>query len=349
MFQKKLKILAFLFIILRLNGLYCGINITYSEKKTENIKNNTERKKTILFSFNLGFNTKLHTGVAYEYVFDIAGDMVSRLEWQSLPTITIGGTIEFLLKNGFHTAFSADFYFPKKVGKMSDKDFLHIKERPLLIKFSEHDNFLSNGMYFDFIIGWKKILFENNSKNIKIYIEPVIGLNYFFNKWQASDGYIQYADISKSIQEVSGKTPKIFWKGKAVSYKQKILLPNIGLFFTLNLPKTWSITTGLQLSSQVLAACKDTHHARNLIFYDIFYEKGFSLYLKLRAEKVVKKRLIFFISLNYDNVISYNGETVQYNMILKKPELKTVKGTSGTAFYNAGISTGFYIKFGNYH
>lgn len=296
------------------------------------------KKKPTFFSIGLGVTAKLQAGAGYEYVFNRSGSVLSRLEWQTLPAQAFGLNTELYCAGGWHLFFSADFFLPLHSGRMTDKDFMGA----ILTQFSEHKNYLKSGMQYNLTLGILRPLTEKRPNRVTISAEPLIGVMYFFHRWDAADGYTQYAYNT----EVTEATPKTVWHGKAASYTQKILLPTVGILFKFDLPKQWEIKTAFQICPQVLAAAEDLHYGKNTAFYDEFSKKGFSLHFNLYAEKKLTDVLHFFAAAGYTTAVSYNGKTTAYNMQTGEAESASGYGAAGTALHIGNIGAGLIFRIG---
>ena len=339
-------------------GFLCVSILSYSQPAEKNVKEplthtnqktgskNNELKS---FSIGLGITSTLQLGAGYEYVFDKSGSVKSLLEWQTLPAQSLGIQAELYAAGGLHTLFSADFFIPLKSGKMTDKDFTLSAHMPLLTQYSEHQNRLKNGMHYNVTVGWIRPLIEytvNKTDRIKISAEPLIGITYLYHQWEASEGYTQYAHNANPPQtEVTDKTPKEAWSGKAARYTQKILLPNIGLLFQFELPQKWELKTAVQVCPQILAVTEDIHYGRSIVFYDAFAKNGFSFHLHFYAERNIAGLFNFFAAVDYTSVVSYSGQTAVYNLQTEKLENMSGYGAAGTSFHMGGIRIGLILRY----
>ncbi|WP_024467091.1 omptin family outer membrane protease [Treponema pedis] len=317
-----------------INGIY-----------TEDIQADPEILKKSPISFAIGIAPKLEIGSGFEYVFKNYNEVLSKLIWPLLPASGFQATTEIYIGNGFHTVFNAVFSIPHSTGKMRDYDFLNHTKKDVLTHFSMHKCILEQGKELGFTVGWIMPLAEyfQNGNKIKIYAEPCIGLRYYSHTWLAFDGYLQYSNANS---ELTPETPKVLWKGNAAQYRQDLVLPNIGILFKFDLPKKWQIKTAVQVCPQVLGLCEDNHFGRNIVFYDIFHKKGFSLHINFFAEKKLNNVLGVFFSTDCSAITSYNGISIARKSSNKNILSASQEGSSGTAFYTAVFSVGMMIRLG---
>lgn len=293
-------------------------------------------------SISFALSPTIRAGKGFEYVFVGKSDTLSRLEWQLLPAFGFSASADINVLSQLHASINSSFFLPLKVGKMYDLDFENERNRNILTKFSEHENYLKQSFNFYASLGWTMPLVEYmlKGKKYKIMIEPTIGLYYYTTTWTARNGYAKYSTSKKSIYIYADEHHT--FNGEVAQYTQKFLLPNIGLLFKYKLPKYWTITTSIQLCPQVIALCKDTHSVSQVDYYDIFRKKGFSLHFDLYTEKKFANNFGLFFSSNSSMILSYSGYTIAIDYKKKKVN-KSVIGTSGTALYAFDFNFGIII------
>ncbi len=309
----------------------------------ENAVYSNSKKNFFLIHTSIAPN--LCIGSGFEYVFQEYNDILSRLDWPFLPAAGISANAELYVIDKFHIAFNASFSLPHRTGKMQDRDFTNKTDKTIITHFSEHTCTLEKGLEWCAFAGWMGLLAEytNWGNRIAIYAEPCIGVRYYFHRWTASDGYLQYA---KNGNAVTADSPKIVYKGKAASYSQKFILPNIGILFKFDLPKKWYIKNLLQVCPQVLADCNDIHYGRDRTFNDIFNDRGFSFHFNFYVEKNVKKTLSVFLSADYTSVVSYTGLSLVKRTSTGQISSASPEGSAGTSLYAFNFKMGIVLKFG---
>lgn len=310
----------------------------------ENVASSNLKKS--FFSVHTSIAPNVRIGSGFEYVFQEYNDVLSRLDWQFLPAAGISANAELYVFDTFHIGLNTSFFLPHRTGKMRDSDFMNNTDKTMLTRFSEHICMLEQGLECWAFAGWMLPLAEYTSKGnaITIYTEPCIGVRYYVHRWLASDGYLQYAENGNAV---TSDVPKIAYKGKAATYSQKFILPNVGILFKFNLPKKWYIKNLLQVCPQVLGDCKDIHHGRDITFNDIFNDRGFSFHLNFYVEKNVTKPVSIFLSVDYTSVISYNGLTLMKKTSTGEILKVLPEGAAGTSLYVLNFGIGVVLKFGS--
>ncbi len=301
------------------------------------------------FSFEFSLMNTLQIGQAYEYVFTEAYNsnnkyrVLSRLDWPILPAFAYNIKTDIITKHGFHISAGGIISLPSNTGSMIDMDYENNANENNMTKFSKHKCILKEAYEANLQLGWiKQLRNRKEGKNYNIYLEPCVGLRFFYHKWLAKDGYLQYA-LHNQIVTPDTKTINI--QGKASEYSQKIYLPNIGLATKIILGNTWKLKSLIQVCPEVLANCIDNHFERGIIFHDVFILKGFSFHFNSYFEKQISSLFNIFFGVDYSLIKSFNGYTIMY----ENERITDISPTysSGTSLYISNYSLGVsfnYIK-----
>jgi outer membrane protease len=198
-------------------------------------------------------------GQGEEIVYKSPGSEVylSQLLWDAKPLFYWGAGLELSLSRplaarGFFGEVTANFGVPSESGGMEDRDWL-ASGHDDLTHYSSHRNFSQGMLLLAVKTGVSVPLFS------LFYIRFFLSFSYQEFKWQAEDGFNQYAEkIGGDYAPWDPSIPQIDSSGPAVRYVQNwyILFPGLSLavpFFKF----TFSLSYGI--SPLIKGFAQDNH------------------------------------------------------------------------------------------
>lgn len=219
--------------------------------------------------FSLSPFTEIVYGESFEYVYK-SDKILSELIWDMKPLYFLGLEAGLEWKKGLSLNAEASFGLPMVTGLMEDSDWLNL-EKGLDTKktnFSQHTAKLENATVVVLNAGWN-FIFPKQTHAV-FTLTPSIGYRYYSWKWNALDGYRQYADETGGIyEEWKESLPKVPFYGLGISYEQRFYIPTFGLAGSFTPNSKIKTELGVTFSPLVSSYNIDNHFDRKLIFHDI--------------------------------------------------------------------------------
>ncbi|MDR2093893.1 MAG: omptin family outer membrane protease [Treponema sp.] len=189
------------------------------------------------FSFHIigGFMYGQNEEIVYKY----AGNEVyaSQLLWDGKPLFYWGAGLELSLSRplkakGFFGDLTANFGIPSESGVMEDRDWI-ADNHDNLTHYSSHTNFTQGMLLFAVKTGVSIPLFS------RCYIKIFLSFSYLEFKWQAEDGFFQYAehgpwDPSIPKTDVSGPQIRYVQNWYNLSPGLSLVIPFFNFSFALS-------------------------------------------------------------------------------------------------------------------
>lgn len=305
-------------------------------------------KKTFPVSAFIGFSLDTVVADVREYVFKNR-HILSELKWPLIPSLSYTLHCGLFLPKGIHIEGSIGFMQIMRSGTMVDRDFEEIvplSQQPKLTKYSEHLCNIIGGLRSTVKVGLQLPVPQTTAmqrNGITLMLEPMIGVRYSNIRWYSYDGYLQYARKRPdgSYEMWNKDLPKIPFTGPAVSYKQELIAPSIGVGIEASFPRKIRLTADVHLTSDIIAAAEDVHYSRKLRFVDIM-NGGWALYAGTRISWRFLPYCALFGAVVYEYGITKEGATIVYNGLeTNSPYAYTPFGSAGTSLHGAVFSAGF--------
>lgn len=321
----------------------------------QEIKNFDTAEKTKKFPVSgfIAFSVNTMLAEGHEYVCDYES-ILSDLKWPLTPSAsyTLYGGLYF--PKGIHIEGNISFIQPMPTGSMTDLDFEEIQATPPqtgVTKFSEHNCTILKGLNWMAKLGLQLPMPQSavmRSTGIAVTVEPMLSFYYSTISWHSYGGYLQYAKIKHNgmYHPWNNALPKIPHNGQAVSYRQQIMIPAIGLGFTAAFPYKLMLSSDFHLTPDIMAMAEDIHHSRNLRFVDIL-DGGWAMHGNIRLNWNCLPYFSVFVNLFYQYCITMEGGSIVYNDITStKPDAFTLPNSAGTSLRGCTCSIGFAFRIG---
>ena len=297
------------------------------------------RRQTKLFSLDssLGFRNI----VLKEYVY-ASDHTTSRLDWQApfVPVVSVGG--RFNIYNAI-IDLSVLSAIPVKIGKMEDWDWLTSSDYSRATRYSFHDLITSKHFDAEAKIGYDFNLLDFGVP-FDLSIIPQVGFLYRNQKYEAQDGYTQYASDGSFWDSSLDKT---YIRGIALTYEQMDLMPfvhleaNFKLVGESNSLKMFSGFRGkvfARFYPYIYASAMDNHYMRSSRVSYTGYQ--FNDYMKEGRGFLVGTELSwksFCVSFCYEWFSASKGKStgrvIGYDSTLES--FSTIPGTDSSIFQAA--------------
>lgn len=276
------------------------------------------------------------------------GNILSDLKWPLTPSLSYTLHCGLYFPKGVHLDGSVSFMQPLQTNPMIDRDFEGILSEPMqtgITKSSEHKCKILNGLRWTVKLGLQLPMPQTTmmrKKQISIAVEPLISIYSSAISWHAYDGYLQYAEMRTdgSYKTWTDDLPKVPFTGPAVSYRQQLMIPAIGIGFEAAFPYKLSLSSDFHVSSAIIALAEDIHHVRNERFVDLI-GGGWGVHGTTRLSWQCRPYFALFCSIFYEYSISLEGRTLSYSGISSKtPAALSPFNSAGTSLYGCTLSTG---------
>lgn len=308
--------------------------------------------KTAPISGHLAFSFNTMIGEGHEYVCHNRA-IVSHLTWPLLPALSY--TIEgALYLYAVHLEGAVSFVQPMATQAMTDKDFFGMLNYPPqqgMTHFSKHNCTITGGINWQFKLGIQFPMPQSalmRKTGIMLILEPLAGVYASHVRWYSSDGYLQYAHKlpNGAYEAWTHALYKIPRKGPAISYKQDILMPLIGLGLETAFPYNLTLSSAVQCGIKVIADTEDIHYTRNRKFID-HMKDGWAVQLNTRLRWQCMPFFSVFFQCFYNYCSAMNGRTAIYKGITAKvPAAYTNPYSAGTSLHGATFSFGCAVMVG---
>jgi outer membrane protease len=216
-----------------------------------------ESNKLDPYTFSFHTMSGFMYGQGEEIVYKYTGNEVyrSQLLWDSKPLFYWGAGLELSLSKplkarGFWGELTANFGIPSESGIMEDRDW-NAYNHDNLTHYSSHTNFTQGMLLFAVKAGVSIPLFS------LFHIRIFLSFSYLEFKWQAEDGFYQYAASGgySYYAPWDPSIPKIDIAGPVIRYVQNwySLSPGVSLvipFFKFSFDLTYGISPLIKGSAQ---------------------------------------------------------------------------------------------------
>lgn len=251
--------------------------------------------------FELSVAGGIRSGEVQEFVYKADGSTYSRLDWKTplVPVLNISGRLDI-----FHAILdlSVNSAIPVKLGSMQDYDWLGT-DTSKYTNFSDH-NLIINKLYdLEAKLGYDFNLLNFNTP-VDLSIIPQIGFLYRNQKFEACDGYYQYAS-STSGEYWSSSIEKKYLSGTIITYETASYMPFVSIEAEYDFSSSWRVKQFGRFFPYVYATAIDNHNLRQTEFDD-FMKNG--LGFSIGAEASWKK---FSLSVCYEWFRCKEGSTYQ--------------------------------------
>lgn len=299
------------------------------------------------------FSVNAMAAESAEYVYQ-HGTVLSKLRWALNPAVSYSVHAGLYFPKGIFFDGTLSFVQPMRTGTMIDRDFEEataVPPRPGVTKFSEHNCDIIDGIRGIAKLGLQLPMPRTaalRKTGISVLLGPMISFYYSSVSWHSYGGYLQYARIGKDgrYEQWSKHLPKIPVTGSAVSYRQQLLIPAIGIGVEASFPHQLQLFSDLHVSSDVMASGEDIHHARNIRFIDIM-GGGFALHGTTRLSWRCLPYFALFASVFYEYSVTTEGISISYAGIkASKPSRYSPPDAAGTSLGGCTFSLGFAFVLG---
>ncbi|MCK4907750.1 MAG: omptin family outer membrane protease [Spirochaetes bacterium] len=259
---------------------------------------------------------------------------MSQLDWEIMSVYYAGITMSFNPVSNLHISSGVWKLLGKNLGEMRDRDWDEKTNSIFsgeLNRYSEHDNFLDNGILFDVNISY------SFSLNESLTISPVAGFSYRQIKMSGRDGYALYPN-----NIIYPKTEN--FSGTVITYEQKQMIPYLGinLSYKANEKLTCSLS-GFYTPFAIIDAL-DQHLAREIpIEFKDEITKADYLSLIASFNYNINKDTFLSLSANYIYIGKSMGDTF-YRVIGTTTYFQDLNYQGGTSWSLWGINLSYGIK-----
>lgn len=311
-----------------------------------------EKTKNFPISGFIAFslNTMIAEGREYALAQKI---IVSDLKWPLTPSIsyTVYGGLYF--PKGIYVEGNLSYLQPMSTASMTDTDFDIIQAttpQTRIIKFSKHNCSIIEGHNGTAKIGLQLPIPQAialRNAGISLAVGPMLSFYYSTISWHSNGGYLQYAKENPDGTYGLWNTalPKIPYNEDAVSYRQYIMIPAIGISVEATFPHHLTLLSDFHLTSGIIAEAEDIHHARDLKFIDVM-NNGWATHGTIRLNWNCVPSFSVFLNIFYQYCITTKGYTLIYNGITStKPDAWRLNA-AGTSLRGGTCSIGFAFLLG---
>ena len=203
--------------------------------------------------FELSVAGGIRSGEVQEFVYD-KETTVSRLDWKTplVPVLNISGRLDI-----FHAILdlSVDSAIPVKLGSMQDYDWLG-EDTSKYTNFSDHDLIINKLYDLEAKLGYDFNLLNFNVP-VDLSIIPQIGFLYKNQKFEACDGYSQYADTGEYW---NSSIEKSYFSGTIITYETASYMPFVSIEAEYAVTSSWRIKQFGRFFPYVYATAIDNHY-----------------------------------------------------------------------------------------
>lgn len=319
----------------------------------EKLLDTAEKTKKFPVSGFLAFSVNTMIAEGREYVCDYEL-ILSDLKWPLTPSVSYTLYGGLYLPKGIHLEGNISFLQPMSTAPMTDTDFEGILQTPSYTgktKFSKHNCTILNGLNWMAKLGLQLPMPQSaamRSAGIAVTVEPMLSFYYSTISWHSYDGYLQYTKLRPDGTYEPWHTglPKVPHNGSAISYRQQIMMPAIGLGFEVVFPHKLTLSSDFHLTADIMAAAEDIHHTRNLKFLDIL-DGGWAMHGNTRLSWHCLPFFSVFVNLFYQYCTTMEGNSIVYKGLSStKPDSFTPPNSAGTALRGCTCSLGFAFVLG---
>ncbi len=247
--------------ILGVAGIFIGMSLQASAMSVNAdrvFEGSVESKYPVSFSISTG----LLNGESEEYSYwnKFGSDQkASKLTWDLKNVFMVGAETSIGLSRRVSLNFGGWINANKGSGDMSNYDW-HTGDDNSWTDKSDHSTDLEEGMMLDVNIDVLLLSRENYA------LSGVVGFRHDKFRWNAYDGsgiysskYIDEEKVLGNPTDYMKRMQDIGIEGKAISYKQELYVPYIGLKFDYNRNK-WTVKSYVRASLWAWGEATDTHY-----------------------------------------------------------------------------------------
>jgi outer membrane protease len=293
------------------------------------------------YSFSLGSQFGFLYGQSEEIVYPFSSykaSMLSQLLWDMKPVFYIGLLADFSQRNpmeqwgGFATlSFKAGF--PKKSGKMEDRDWQSI-ENTALTNFSSHDNHTNKMFLLDVCGGFSFPL------NRIILLKAFINTSYMHLSFSGKDGYLEYARENPPYSGIyypindDPYTETLY--GKVIDYSQNWLYIAPGVSFSLFLGR-FSAELSFAISPLIYCYDEDQHLKTHTQFLDYMWG-GLLIEPGLNLSFIINKWIELSLDCSWRFIKWTKGKTYWRQPIGEGSYTQGGMAGAGLSMFDTGLS-----------
>lgn len=266
---------------------------------------------TFDFGKNAGFDFDLNAGIKSGKIEEIIkindehypGEYtLSQLDWNLyvMPVIKLDGTLNVynaVLNFSYLTAV------PVKSGIVTDSDWNSAQYKNDKTNYSEHSLIQNKHYEFEISGGYE---FEKSMLNFlpqNLSVLPQLGFNYRNQKFEAKDGYLQYASYHGYNFLYQGDVPKDKFSGLACLYEQQFFTPFLSLTVSYLFLNDFKVSIYGKFFPYIRCDAIDYHWNRKQQFNDFMKNgKGFQTGLDFSYKR-------FSLCFNYEYMFLNTGYT----------------------------------------
>ncbi len=281
-------------------------------------------------------------GNALEYVY-YNDKFLSELIWDMKPMLSAGMKAGAEWRNGLTVSVEGSLAAPMNTGIMEDSDWFNLyyyNQDTEKTNFSRHEAELLYGGSLEALIG--KTFKAGGGGKRDISVTPALGIRYYRWKWDANDGYTQYASDSGAYVW-SENLPKTPISGTGISYEQQYLIPIAAVRADLSFSTNLKISTSVALSPWLYCYSIDNHHLTGYDYHDIM-TGGYLLEPALAVEWTASPKVVPFLSLKWTQIGGLRGKTGEINTAANTISWSYAEDGAGpgagleTAVFRAGVA-----------
>jgi outer membrane protease len=208
--------------------------------------------------FSVSPYSGLSFGTHYERLYSSFSkeNEVSKLEWKMEPLVTIGTDVSLKAFN-FFVELGTEYALPVKCGKMLDSDYEPFSSMKYCYSVNELKSKLNLHSHFDIAYIFQLSDF--------FALKPKMSLLYYYDSYEARNGYGWYGMETKTHPLVSWDDPraKYYAPGQlnGVDFYRHSILTFIGLNSCISI-KNFEMDLGIHLSPYTYFYTMDTHLSR---------------------------------------------------------------------------------------
>ena len=216
--------------------------------------------------FELSVSGGIRNSKVQEFVFQ-DDYTLSQLDWNAplIPVLNVAGRFDI-----FHVLvdLSVNSAIPVKLGSMQDYDWLG-QDKSKYTNFSSHELILNKLYDLEAKVGYDFNL-KNFGVSVDLSIIPQAGFLYRNQKFEAYNGYTQYAT---SGEYWSDSIEKKYLSGSSLTYEVASYMPFLSLETEYKIDFSWCLKLFGRYFPYIYAVAIDNHYLRPAQFND-YMEKG---------------------------------------------------------------------------
>ncbi len=202
--------------------------------------------------FELSASGGIRSGKVQEFVYE-SDYTLSRLDWNTpvIPVFGLSGRFDI-----FHAIvdLSVDSAIPVKLGSIQDYDWMGT-DKSKYTNFSDHELIVNRLCDLEAKVGYDFNLM-NFGVPVDLSIIPQIGFLFRSQKYEAYNGYTQYA---KTGEYWSDSIEKTYYSGTGVNYEVASYMPFLSLESEYAIDTSWKVKIFGRFFPYIYSAAKDNH------------------------------------------------------------------------------------------